>query len=121
MQIFKRDCSFTLGPQHIHLGIEGGQRDRPVAGINGNASLTAAEQGVTTVYAFSRGAAAPRLALVAGDRLTAAKIGASGTLEQIAAEARHIAKLLRRPPPQRFRERRIIAHQATVSSDVAHP
>src|SRR5262249_36384345 len=121
MQIVKRDRPLTFRPEDIYLGIEGGKGDRPVAGINGDARVAAAEQGVTTVYAFSRGTAASRLALVAGEWLAAAKIGASGALEQIAAEARHIAKLLRRPPPQRLRERGIVAHEATVSSDVAHP
>src|SRR5262249_61452975 len=68
VQILERDRSFTRGPEDIHLGIEGGERDRPVARINGDARFAAAEQCVTTVYAFFGGAAASRLALVAGER-----------------------------------------------------
>ncbi len=65
-------------------------------------------------------ATAARLALVAGERLAAPKIGAAGSLQEIAADGRHVAQLLRGRLPQRFRKRRIVLHQPRIGGDVAH-
>src|SRR5207237_9737322 len=103
--------SLTIGAEDIHLGIKGAKGDCPVAGINGDAPLAAAEQGTTAVQAVPGGAAASGLALVAGERLAAATVGAAGALEKVAAEARQAAKLWRGRRPQRFRKRRIVGPQ----------
>ena len=55
-------------------------------------------------------ATATGLALVAGERLAAAEVGTACALQEVAAERRHVAELLRGRPPERLRERRILGH-----------
>ena len=69
------------------------------------------KQRMAAVDALLGRAAAAGLALVAGKRLAAAEIGAARALQEVAANGRHVAQLLRRRPPQRFRERRILGHE----------
>ena len=61
-------------------------------------------------------ATAAGLALVAGERLAAAEVGAARALQQIAAKGRHVAELLRGGPPQRLRERRIVLQRGGGSA-----
>src|SRR5262249_53908123 len=68
VQFLGRDRSFPRGPEDTPLGMEGGERARPAARINGDARFAPAEQCVPTVYAFFGGAAASRLAFFAGER-----------------------------------------------------
>src|SRR5262249_5050565 len=96
------------------------QGHRPVPGIDRDARITAAEKRVTAVDPFQSGAAAAGLALVAGEWFSASEISAAGSLQQVVADPGHVAQLLRGRPPQRFRERWIIAHQAWVRGDVTH-
>ena len=49
VQIFKRDRSLPLRDRGHQPGVEGGEGDRQVARINGDARLATAEQSVTTV------------------------------------------------------------------------
>ena len=121
MKLLDGNGALAAWTEHVDLGIEGDERDRPVAGIDGDAGLASAQQRMPAVDAVLRRAAAAGLALVAGEWLAAAEIGAAGALQQIAADGRHVAQLLRRRPPQRFRQRRIFRNEASIGRHVAHP
>ena len=113
---------WPLGPEHIDLGIEGGERDRPVARIDGDAGVAAAEQRMAAIDAVDGRAAAARLALVAGERLAAAEIGAAGALQQVAADASPCCGAAARPPARAIPtapDSR--ATSVRIGGDVAHP
>ena len=90
-----RWCADRRGPSTSTFGVEGRERDRPVARIDGDAGIAPAEQRMAAIDAADGRAAAAGLALVAGERLAAPEIGAAGALQEIAADRRHVAELLR--------------------------
>ncbi len=61
--------------------------------MRGNALITRAKDGVSTIEPIDCSAAAARIAFVAG-RDSIAKLAAPGALPQVAADGRHIAQLL---------------------------
>ena len=62
----------------------------------------------------------PGLRLLQGNGSPTAKIGAARALQQIAADRRHVAELLRGRPPERLRERGIVRHDLRIGRHVAH-
>ena len=85
----------------LNGGVEGGQRDRHVRGLGGDAVRGVAQYGEVAVGAVAGRAAGARGALVAGlgDVL---EVGAAGALEQVAAGGRGVAQLPRGAGQQRL-------------------
>ena len=94
MKLVHRDGALAMQPEHVNLGVEGNESDRQVAWINGDARVAAAEQGMAAVDAPLGRTATAGLALIAGERLAATEIGATGPLQEVAAKRCHIAELL---------------------------
>ena len=121
VQFFNRNGSLSVGPQDIDLCIERHEGNRPVTWVDGNASVAATEQRMTAIDAVVRGAAGPWLAFVARKRFTATEVSAARALQQVAAQARHVSKLLRSRLSERLGEGRIFGRKFAVGSYVAHP
>ena len=108
------------GPDEIDRRVERHQGLGEIAGIGGDAGLADAEHGVDAVDTFHRGAARAGIALVAVGIRGVAKISAAGALENIAAEARHVADLLAGGELERLRDHRAVAQDRGMLGRVRH-
>jgi hypothetical protein len=120
-EVLRRDLA-SRAVLHIHDGVEGDQRHREVAGMGGDAGVADAEHGVAAVDALHRraaGAGVPLVAVGIGVRL--AEVAAAGPLQQVAADSRHVAELLRRASPERLRQNGEGLADQRVVGDLAHP
>ena len=106
----------------MHLCLKRGEGDAHVGRVRRDAGLARAEDRVHAVETVACGAAGTRSALVAGGKRGIGEVTAAGALQQVAANARHIAKLRRRAGEKRLRQQGIaLAHQPVVGKvAVAH-
>src|SRR5579883_843055 len=93
MQRRERYSPVAARARDLDAGIERNQCLREVARVGGDAAVADAEHGVTAIESLHRRATGAGIALVTFLIGGVAKIGAAGALQDIAAKARHIAKL----------------------------
>ncbi len=93
MELEERQAPDAGRTLHVDDGIERGQRDAHVGGMDGDARLRGAEDRVIAVEAVDRVAALAGVALVAARSVVVVEIGAAGALEQVAADGGHVADL----------------------------
>ncbi len=110
----------TAGGAQVHHCVQSDQRDGQVAGMGSDACVARAEHGVAAVDPLQRRAAAAGLTLVARRR-DVAEVAAPGALQQVAADARHVAQLGRRAQLQRLRDHRVVLPHGGIGGYVAHP
>ena len=92
VQAGDRDRALAVGAEHVDVRADGGQRDRHVRGVGGDAVLGVAEDREVAVLALERRAAGAGAALVARLR-DVLEVAAARALEEVAADGREVAQL----------------------------
>jgi hypothetical protein len=88
--------------------------------VGRDAGVAGAEDGVAAVDSLERRAAAARLTLVARRR-DVTEVAAPRALQQVPADARHVAQLSRGAQLQRLRDHRVVLPHGGIGRDVTHP
>src|SRR5215203_1394051 len=101
IEILDGEGSIAVRPAYLQGGAERHKRNSEVGRMSSYAGVTGAQNGMTGVHAIDCRAARAWSTLVAG-RVEHAKIRTARTLQQVATDGRHIAKLRRGSFQQRF-------------------
>jgi hypothetical protein len=103
-----RECDHTVAGRasNVDLSFQHRERHAHVRRMRRDAGVTAAEDRVHAIVAVDGGAAAARLAFVAGRRCVV-EVVAAGALQEVAARRCHITELLRGAGHDRAGENRI--------------
>ena len=94
VKVRERDDALAARTRHMDLRLQHGQRHAHVRRMHRDAGVARAEDRVHAVEAVDGRAAAARLAFVAGRR-GVVEVGTARALQEIAADRRHVAQLLR--------------------------
>src|SRR5207247_11147815 len=100
-------------------GVERSERHGHIRRIHGDALLACAENRVHAIRALACRAPRAGVALVARRERTIGEVSATRALQQIAAHARHVAKLWRRAGEERLREQWIALADEAVIGELA--
>ena len=120
VEVGEFDHPFAAPVTQPHRRVQRHQGHGQVARVGGGTGVTRAEDGVAAVLAGLGRAAAAGLAFVARG-VDVPEVSAAGALQQVAADAGHVADLRRRALHQRLHEHRIVGGHPLVGGDVAHP
>ena len=121
VKVRERNLALAARAGHVNLRLQHGQRDAHVRRMHRDAGFARAEDGVHAVEAADGRAARAGLAFVAGRR-NVVEVGAARALQEVAADRRHVAQLLRGAGQQRARQHRIapLHHWVIGKIGVAH-
>lgn len=106
VELRERDHAVAKRATDMNLRVQQRQRHAYVGRVRRDAGVAGAEDGVHAILAVDGGAAAARLALIAGRRCIV-EVAAARALQEVAARRRHIAQLLRSAGHDRAGENRI--------------
>jgi len=120
MEVDERDLAFARRSDDAHNCVERSKRHRHVRWMRGDAVLRVTDDREVAMLALACGTAGAWLALVARLRHVL-EVGATRSLEQVAARRREVPQLTGCPGEQRFRERRVEGAHAPVGGEVAVP
>src|ERR1700728_2932495 len=90
----ERDGPLTFGPSYLHHCIQGGESNTHIAGVDGDAFFTCAEDSVNAVVAHLCRTATTRRTFITFLVTRIVEVVATGSLQQIAAHGSHVPKLL---------------------------
>jgi hypothetical protein len=120
MQGGERDGARALLADDFDGRVESHQGLGEVPRIGRDALVADAEDGMRAVESLHRGTARAWVALVAFGIGRVAEIGATGALQDISAQARHVPQLLAGGELERACERREVADHVGVAGGIRH-
>src|ERR1041385_6355204 len=93
MKIFKLDLAFALWAAHVHDRVERGERHAHIARMRRDTLVALTEYRMDPIVAVHRPATTFGCTLVTGRESWVVKIVTTCSLQQIAADRRHVAQL----------------------------